>query len=153
MSGGDVMVLIAVTGQFLLAGVIVTAIATRIQQKAALRAQLEMKLIERFSTARELEEFLGTEAGRLLLGGHRRPGGSHLGKIVGVVQGGIILLALGLGMLAIAAVIGHKAPLGVAILILALGAGLLVAAAVGRRLIRAWGLNGHDTVAAPAREA
>jgi hypothetical protein len=145
MTGSDVMVLISVAGQFLLAGVIVLVVARRIEQKAALRAQLELKLIERFSSARELEEFLSTDAGKRLLGGHQKRGGSHLGKIVGAIQGGIVLLALGLGMLGIAAFLGHKVPVAIGILILALGTGVLVAAAVGRRLIRDWALNGHET--------
>jgi hypothetical protein len=144
MSGGDVMVLIAVAGQFCLVGLIIFIVAHRLEQKAALRAQLELKLIERFSNAKELEEFLSTDAGRRLLDGHRRYGGSQLGKIVGAIQGGIVLLVLGLGMMGLAAFLGHKEPFGVGILMFALGSGFLVAAAVARRLVRAWRLDERE---------
>ena len=144
MSGGDVMVLIAVAGQFALAGLIVFIVAHRLEQKAALRAQLELKLIERFNTAKELEEFLSTEAGRRLLGGRSRPGGSPLGKVVGTIQVGVAIVALGFGALIIAMMSGRDFVLASAILILAIGFGLLAAAAVGRRLVKAWDLNGGE---------
>src|SRR5262245_59274526 len=102
MTGSDVMVLLAVAGQFALVGMIIFIVAHRLEQRAALRAQLEMKLIERFSTAQELEQFLSTEAGRRLLTGRSRLADSHLGQIVGMIQGGIVLLALGFGMMILA---------------------------------------------------
>jgi hypothetical protein len=166
MSGGDVMVLIAVAGQFALVGLIVWIVARRLEQKAALRAQLELKLIERFSSAKELEEFLSSEAGRRLFGDHPRRGGTQLGKIVGTVQIGVALLALGIGVLLIAMMggwlawtaaelpgprpaVGRDFILASAILILAIGFGLLAAAAVGRRLVRAWALNGRENGSTP----
>lgn len=142
MSGGDVMVLIAVAGQFALAGMIVFIVAHRLEQKAALHAQLELKLVERFSTAKELEEFLSTEAGRRLLGGRSRHGGSPLAKIAGTMQVGVALVVVGLGVLVIAMLSGRDFVLASAVLVLALGFGLLAASALGRRLVKAWDLNG-----------
>lgn len=138
--------LIVVGLQFVLVGLIAWVVARRLEQKAALRAQLEIKLIERFSSAKELEEFLSTDAGRRLLGVHSRHGGSSLGKIVGTMQIGVALLVIGLGVLTLAAFLGHKGPLLVGVLVLSIGAGLLAAAAVGRRLVRAWGLESGPTL-------
>ena len=138
------MVLVAMALQFALTGLIIFIVAHRLEQKAALRAQLELKLIERFNTAKELEEFLSTEAGRRLLGSRSRHGGAPLGKIVGTIQVGIAIVVLGFGALIIAMMSGRDFVLGSAILILAIGFGLLAAAAVGRRLVKAWDLNGGE---------
>src|SRR5688572_33100162 len=118
MSGEEVMVLIAVAGQFALVSLIVWIVARRLEQKAALRAQLELKLIERFSSAKELEEFLSTEAGRRLLGAHSRHGGTQLGKIVGTLQLGVALAVIGVGVLLLAFFLGHKGPFVVGVLLL-----------------------------------
>ena len=152
MSGGDVMVLIAVTGQFALVGLIIFIVAHRLEQKAALRAQLEMKLIERFNSAKELEEFLSTDAGRRLLGA-RRHGGMQLGKIVGAVQVGVAIGILGIGVLIIGVLSGKSVVIGGAILMIAIGLGLLAAAMIGRELVRSWGLNGGDHGPRPTPEA
>lgn len=144
MTGQDVMVVVAVVGQFALVGLIAWVVARRLEQKAALRAQLEMKLIERFSSAKELEEFLATDAGRRLLGVHSRHAGSPLGKIVGTVQVGVALVVLGFGVLVLGAFLGHKGPVAAGTLVLTTGIGLVAAAAVGRRLIRTWGLAASD---------
>lgn len=145
MTGGDVMVLVAIVGQFVLVGLILLIVFRRLEQKAALRAQLELKLIERFGSAKELEDFLATDAGRRLLGGHSRHGGAPLGRIVGTVQVGVALVVLGVGVMVLATFLGSKAPLAAGIIVLAIGIGLLAAAAVGRRLVRAWGLDSGPT--------
>ena len=124
MTAHDVLVLVVVMCEFALVALITMAVARRIESRAAQRTQLELKLLDRLSTTKELEDFLATDAGQhLLAGGSRRH--EAMGRIVGTMQVGVALAALGLGVLLVALFLGDKAPLVAGTVVTALGAGLV----------------------------
>ncbi len=137
----DLIVPFAVVGEFALIGLVIWIFARRQEQSARLRAELQLKLLERFTTVRELEEFLQTEAGRRLL---PSPSGRGLARVAVTAQIGIAICVLALGILLGAAFLGVKGLFVAGMLVMAVGLGLLAAAFLGHRLVRAWGLGGAE---------
>jgi hypothetical protein len=147
-----------VMGQLALVGLVIVAVATRIYQRERARLEMQQRLIERFTSAAELQQFLETEGGRRLLEMldpvrtldpvRRGPSGP---RNIYVVQAGVILGAVGAALLLLVvlrpllggAIAAEDAPaiLVAAIMVLALSGGLLLAATVARRLARSWGLE------------
>ena len=109
-----------------------------VRERTRQRAELQLRLIERFGTAEEVVAFLATDAGRGLeraLSGRRD---AQSRQILVAVQLGIVLVATGTG-LGLAETLGANPDLATwALACAATGTGLLVAAAVSRRLSRAW---------------
>ena len=141
-----------VMGQLALIGLVIVAVATRAYQRERTRLEMQQRLIERFSSAAELQQFLETDGGRRLLETldpvRRGPSGA---RNIYVVQAGVILGAVGAALLLLVllrpllagAVEAEDAPaiLVAAIIVLSLSGGLLLAATMARRLARAWGLE------------
>lgn len=114
----------------------------RVGRGAELRAQLHLKLLERFGSGPELADFLNSEAGRRFLvsfAGDRRSVAGR--RILHAVQAGIGLVTLGAGLFT-ASWLAHEPPLGVAgALVLTFGIGFLLAAAASHRLSKRLGLE------------
>jgi hypothetical protein len=138
---GDFLVPVAVVAEAALIGLIIWVVAWRLEQKARLRAELQLKLLERFSSVQELEHFLNTETGRRFLGVYAMKPRSPLWRIIGAAQAGVALAVAGLGVFLIGIFGGDKGPTVIGMLIVAAGAALLAAAATGRRLVKAWDVD------------
>jgi len=107
-------------------------------RQAKMKSDLQQKLIERFSSGKELEEFLVSESGRgfmksLAIGPVPAPEADPRGKLVGAVQKGIVLAALGGGAFIMSGAVSGRqvteAFTVIGIFFLALGVGFLLAAA------------------------
>ena len=112
--------------------VVWTAISHR-TRRATLRADMQRQLLERFSSGQELAAFLGTEAGKDFLESNsedKRP--RH--QWVGMAQGAVVVLFLGLGFLVMSS--GERDMLTLGTILLALGLGLLAAAGLARYALR-----------------
>src|SRR5262245_20001882 len=79
---------------------VIWLVVRRFQDKARLRMEMQVKLIERCSSAEELERFLASEGGRRLMD-NLSPGraSSPAWTIVATVQVGVVSLVVGLGVL------------------------------------------------------
>ena len=103
--------------------------------KARLRTDVQKDLIAKFSSGQELAEFLRTDGGKLFLSD---PVGSSVAsrqRVIRLVSGGVVLLALGLAFLVAQTDNEAAAFFG------GIGAGLILAGLVIHVLARKMGLN------------
>jgi len=110
-----------------------------------LKCDLQQKLLERFASPKELEEFLVSESGKgfmksLAIGTPPAPEADTRGKLAGAVQKGIVLAAMGVGAFIMSGVVsGRQATEAFTvfgIFFLALGVGFLLATAASYWLAR-----------------
>jgi hypothetical protein len=138
----EMLVPIAVAGEFALIAIVVWVVARRAEQKARLRAELQMKVLDKFNTVRELEEFLKTDLGRRFLISYSPPARPPLARVALTIQIGVGACVVAVCGLILGAIVQEREVLAVGLVALTIGLALLAAAFVGRRLIRAWGLGG-----------
>ena len=127
------------------------------RQNALMKARLQRvesvnHLIEKFSTAKEVIEFLGTDQGRRLLEDPLPPTGNPRNRVLRFVRYGVVFLFLGpafflqaywlRGETEIHYVSQAKDLLFWGSFCVALGLGLLATALITNALIKRWGLNG-----------
>jgi len=112
------------------------------QRQAQAQADLQKQLIDKFSSGRELSDFLATPGGQKFiqdLGSQSEGSRNH---ILRSLRSGIVLTVVGASLIAVHLLRPSGAPEGfVGVLLLAIGVGLLISAAVSRRLSRQWGQN------------
>lgn len=118
-------------GLFGLSAFVVWVGVTQRTRRAGLRAEMQTKLLERFSSGQELAEFLETEAGRKFLEDNsERPSHGPLRA----ASSGIVVIAVGIGFLVLTFLVGELVIPGT--ILVALGLGLLAAAALAYRVQR-----------------
>jgi hypothetical protein len=141
-----------VVAELVLIGVVVLVVAARLRERERVRLEMQGRLLERFGSPAELQQFMESEGGRRLLETldptRRAPSAA---RNVVLVQAGVIVGAVGVALLLLVAlrpllagaIEAEDAPgiLAAAIVVLCLAGGLLAAAAVSRRLARAWSLE------------
>jgi hypothetical protein len=123
-------------GQMGLLGLVIVVVAVRLQERARLRMELQARMLERFASTAELKEFLESEGGRRLLGA-LSPRQTVAPRLLLAVQAGVVLAALGLGLM----MAGGDDLETAGIAIGAVGGGLLVSSLVSWYLARMWGLS------------
>ena len=123
----------------------------RIQNMAAIQADIQKHLIDKFDSVDEMKIYLDSDAGNKLMTTLAPEKSSPLGRILGSIQSGLILSLSGLAFLFIRAqtqeVQFHEsfALLFLGGLSLALGIGFLLSATASYYLSKNWGLvNGHS---------
>jgi hypothetical protein len=127
-------------GQFAFVGFVLWLLMPLVHERARRRAELQSRVLERFGSAREFVDFLGTEDGQRFqewLSGRRA---TPQARILRAVQAGLVLVALGLGFLLASWKLSEDEPFIVGMVAGGLGVGCLVAAWASYRLSRAWGL-------------
>jgi hypothetical protein len=141
-----------VLGELALIGLVIFVVAVRAYQREQARLEMQRRLIERFASAAELQQFLETDGGRRLLETldptRRGPSGA---RNIYIVQAGVILGAVGAALMLLvvmrpllAGAVEPEDAAGIlvaAVIVLALAGGLLMAATLARRLARSWGLE------------
>ena len=117
------------------------------QVRIRARAELNKQLLEKFTSAQELMEFLDKESGQRFLAGlesHRRHGMKE--QIIGMITGGCVTVAIGLALFWASTEIPKLQIPGA--IVLAVGIGLLTAACITYGLSKKWGLmNGKNEMA------
>ena len=111
------------------------------------QAEVHLRLLDRLGTAPEVLNYLQSPAGQQLLDAVGVERGSLIGRILGSVQAGFILILLGSSLLLVRAfVVDDGALLIVGVPAIAIGAGFLASSAVSFRLSRSLGLinDGQD---------
>lgn len=128
-------------GAFLMVIIIVWVASQEKQAKARYRAEVQRELIAKFSSGRELSEFLNSEGSRQMLGGAGEEAVQDpRRKIIGLITGGLINMAMGAAFFLVAISRGFPFDL-VGFIMLGVGAALLISAAVSHYLSRKWGLD------------
>ncbi|HYS55771.1 MAG TPA: hypothetical protein VER58_18580 [Thermoanaerobaculia bacterium] len=127
--------IVAIGGSFAMV-VAVVWLVTRAKQRAAqYRAEVQLKMIDRFGSGTEFVNFLESPAGRQFLQEPRR---SARERVLGGVRAGIILLFLGCAF-AFGYVAEHDPGFFIPAFILGgLGVGFLVSAAISWKLTEKW---------------
>lgn len=129
---------VVILGQMFFTTFLLFLVAEFVRDRARRRSELQLRLLDRFGSAPEFIAFLEGDDGRPLreaLTGRRS---LAVRQVLGAIQLGIVLIALG-GGLFVASARQADADLHVAAVICAaVGTGLLVAAAVSKRLASRW---------------
>lgn len=112
------------------------------QRKAQAQADLQKQLIDKFSSGRELSDFLATPGGQKFiqdLGSQSEGSRSH---ILRSLRSGIVLTVVGASLIAVHLLRPSGAPEGfVGVILLAIGVGLLISTGVSHRLTKQWSQN------------
>lgn len=125
--------IVAIVGGIGMVIAIVAAGAMTKARKAQLRADVQMKLIDRFGSASEFIQFVQSEEGRRFLGDAPRVARA---SYIGGIRTGIILGCLGLAFVIIG-VVDHDADWFVpAFILLGIGGGFFVSSMVSMKLAR-----------------
>lgn len=144
----DMAPMIGSVGMFIVIGWIVKiSLAHRRQIRLAqLQHDLQGKLLDKFTSSRELAEYLQGDVGQRFLQSATVERSNPYQRILGSVQAALILLTGGAGLLLLQGRIvdADEAFLFLGTLGVALGIGFGLSAAVAYTLSRAWGLIDGD---------
>jgi nitrogen fixation-related uncharacterized protein len=119
----------------LLIGVAVWLWYRQKQAQIEVQAEVHKQLLNKFSSGRELTEFLESKGGQRFfdaMSSQRRAGPDH---VLRMMRTGIVLTTVGLGLLVWAITVGQKDQFFFAAVILPLGVGFLISAAVSHRFV------------------
>ena len=115
----------------------------RMREIARTNAELQGKLLDRLSSASDLQAYLDSDAGRSFVEAAMLEKANPHGRILASIQAGILLVLGGLALLVASGQLSNDGPrvfqvLG--ILGIFLGVGFLASAYVAHRLSQQWGL-------------
>jgi hypothetical protein len=104
------------------------------QRQTRIQARMEFQkhLLDKFQSGHEFSEFLESKGGQQFLSELQSQGIRPKERLYSVMQRGIVLAVVGVGMLGLS--VARRGFLVPAVLVLALGVGFLLAAAVSNRL-------------------
>jgi len=146
MEGG--IVFIPIIGSIMFFGTVGFIVWTSVNAKsrrAALQAQVQTRLIDKFSNAPEFVEFLDSDTGKQFLTGiDKMPQLMARDRIVAGVRSGVIMLLLGLAFVGIWIAdrnIGFMYP---GFILIGLGVGFFVSTLISLKLSQRFGLIGDD---------
>jgi len=127
--------IVSVIGSFIMIIAVVWLVSRGKARSAQLRAEVQMKMIERFGTAAEFTQFLESPAGKQFLNEPRR---SARERALGGIRTGIILTFIGIGF--VFAYFSERDPgwFIPAFIMIGLGIGFLVSAAVSWKMAKQW---------------
>jgi len=145
MNGEEIVMLMVMPTFFLVTAWAFRLLLNFMQQRRATRYQydLQTRLLEKFGTAPELLDYLKSDAGiRFLESSMSEPRSNPQSRILGSIQTGIVLSALGVGFLVLRPLMPAAAdPFAVfGVLSLCVGAGFLTSSWIAASVARKWGL-------------
>lgn len=138
---------LVILGQIFFTAFLLFLVAAFLRDRSRQRGELQMRLLDRFSSAPELLAYLDSEAGRTLreaLTGRRF---LAVRQVLGALQLGIVLAALGGGLFLAAFRTGDSDLWVAAAVCAAVGVGLLAAALVSKQLSVRWKVWTDDSPA------
>ncbi len=146
---GDLAPVLIPVGILAVLGWIVRTIVQSIRQQriAKIQAELQTRLLEKFSNPQELVAYLESPAGQRFLESATIERRNPYGRILGSVQAGTILTLVGLALFFLEGrwPETEEGFLFLATLSLALGIGFLLSGAAAYLLSKSWGLlDGHS---------
>ncbi len=146
--GPETLSFIIPIAAFVMVIIIVWVASQEKQAKARYRAEVQRELIAKFSSGRELSEFLNSEGSRQFLGSlssaEDDASQDPRRKTIGLITGGLINLTVGAALyyvgLSMARALGIWFNLA-GLVTLGVGVALLISAAVSHYLSHKWGLD------------
>ncbi|HJT17048.1 MAG TPA: DUF6249 domain-containing protein [Thermoanaerobaculia bacterium] len=128
--------IVSVVGSFIMVVAIVYFISRAKERSARYRADVQMKMIERFGSANEFTQFLESSAGKQFL--NETPRRSARERAMGGIRTGIILTFIGLGFCVGYWAEGDPGFFIPAFILIGLGVGFLISAAVSWKMAAKW---------------
>ncbi len=135
------------TAAFAMIAVVVAVVARTRQRGSEIRAEVQAKLIERFSSAPEFLSFIQTEEGKKFLGQvESAPKLNTRDRIIRVMARSLVVGSLGVGFLIIGFLpqTDNGFCVVAGFLLLTLGGGLFFSALLSLKLSRDWGLMDNE---------
>ena len=121
---------------FAMIALIVFVVARRRQAELRARAEFQKQILDKFSSGKEFAEFLGNEGSQRFLETLSSQSSGSRDRIMRGMRSGITVAVLGIGFLLLAPVRhGFVVP---GVILLALGAGLLISAAASYHFSKKW---------------
>jgi len=111
-------------------------------KKVKLKSILHHKLVDKFASAAELNEFLQSDGGGNFLKSLTIDGLNPKEKLLGAISKGIILSFLGIAFFLMSGIVpdDHQVMMVLGVLVVSLGVGYLVSSAVSYNLSKKWGI-------------
>lgn len=133
---------ISVAGFYVTVAIVVWTVVHGRQRRAEMRAEVQSRMIDKFSAAPEFVQFLQSEAGKLFVATFEEVPRAHArNRIMGGVTRSVVLSILGLGFLAICLTEARDEGFIIAgCILLALGIGYVIATFLTYRMSKNWGL-------------
>jgi len=111
------------------------------------KSQLQKKIVDKFSTAQELNDFLQSKEGNKFLNFLRLNGRAPRERILSSLSKGVILSFLGIAIIVIGSLFAGEMRYFIAfgIVLIALGAGFLVSTKISYKLSKKWGIIDEES--------
>ena len=138
-----------ILGQMFFASFLLFLAAGFLRDRARRRNELQMRLLDRFGSTPELLAYLESEEGQRLRDAITGRRFQAFRQVLGAIQLGLVLTALGVGLLLASIRHGDGDIMTAAAICISVGVGLLVAAVVSKQLLVRWNLWTEDTQAGP----
>lgn len=148
MEGAVLLIpIICSLGFFAMVVLIVWAATSTKNRRAALQADVQTRLIDKFSNAPEFVDFLNSDTGkRFLTGIDKMPQLMARDRIVGGVSRGVIMMLLGAAFLAIwIADDWNRGFMYPGFILMGLGVGFFVSTLISLKMSQRFGLIGDDS--------
>jgi hypothetical protein len=145
-TGVFVMIVFVSLGSFAMVATIVWLGVNSKNRKATLQAEVQTRLIDKFSSAPEFVDFLNSDTGKQFLTGiDKMPKLMARDRIVGGVSRGLILMLLGAAFIAIWIADSNVGFMYPGFILAGLGIGFFISTLVSLKLSQRFGLIGDDT--------
>jgi hypothetical protein len=133
--------ILAIGGSYILAGFIVWAVVRGRQRRAELKAQVQNKLIDRFTSGPELLQFLESPQGKELIERvEKQPATAATERIINGIRNGIVMTLLGLAFVGFWLFDDNRGMMFPGFILLALGIAFFISSSVSMKLSKSWGL-------------
>jgi len=110
------------------------------------KSKLQSQIVDKFSTAKELNDFLQSQEGNTFLKFLKFNGLAPREKIMSSLTRGVILSALGIALIVIGGLLTEEMMyfFSAGIVVIALGAGFLISALISYKLSKKWGIINEE---------
>jgi uncharacterized membrane protein len=144
-----VLVLVPIIGTIMFFSTVIFVVWASVHaknRKATLQAEVQTRLIDKFSNAPEFVDFLNSDTGKQFLSGiDKMPKLMARDRIVGGVSRGLILTLLGLAFIAIWIADSNRGFIFPGFILLGLGIAFFLSTLVSLKLSQKFGLIGDDS--------
>jgi hypothetical protein len=148
--GGEGLEVLIPIAFFAMIALIVFVIARRRQAEIRARAEFQKQILDKFGSGKEFADFLGTDASQRFLAALSSPPMGARYRTLRTMRCGITVAVLGIGFLLLTGLRhGFVVP---GVLLLALGAGLLISAAASYHFSKKWS-GGPGTPSQPLSQS
>jgi hypothetical protein len=145
-NGVFVMIVFVSLGSFAMVAFIVWLGVHAKNRKATLQAEVQTRLIDKFSNAPEFVEFLNSDIGKQFLSGiDKMPQLMARDRIVGGVSRGVVMMLLGLAFIAIWIADSNVGFMYPGFILMGLGIGFFVSTLISLKMSQRFGLIGNDS--------